>query len=172
MVPGSGNRVIKSAVEDVRPAIVDNPLSVKIQEAIDNLTVSVEHSIDDAVSSSAESSHEQATSSNSPTEIFDENMCLASENPSLPQIGQDVEVYWPLDQKFYPGVIDSIDPKTQEHHITYEDGDIEKLSMQDETWRYKDTGTHVRSDKTHFDLPVYPLRNAYDSEEAKFKETV
>ena len=53
----------------------------------------------------------------------------------MPDVGNRVEVFWPKDEKYYPGVITAIDPETQKRHVDYEDGDKEILDFSKEKWR-------------------------------------
>ncbi|CAL5440005.1 unnamed protein product [Camellia sinensis] len=49
-------------------------------------------------------------------------------------IGKKVKVWWPDDDMFYEGVIDSFDPVKKKHKVSYTDGDEEILNLRDETW--------------------------------------
>jgi len=58
-------------------------------------------------------------------------------NPKeAPNVGANIEVYWPVDKVYYPGIIKSYIKKTKKHQIDYEDGQSEKLVLDEETWRY------------------------------------
>lgn len=75
-------------------------------------------------------------------------------------VGLRVRIWWPLDQKFYSGKIIDFDNLTGTHKIEYDDGDLEVLHMDKETWE--------------LEKPVMPLRkrrpedliDAYTSEES------
>lgn len=58
------------------------------------------------------------------------NICL--------QIGDTIEVFWPNDNLYYPGIITGIDKKAKMYRIVYDDGDIEVISLNKETWRHID----------------------------------
>ncbi|XP_038699471.1 neurofilament heavy polypeptide-like isoform X2 [Tripterygium wilfordii] len=49
-------------------------------------------------------------------------------------IGKKVQVWWPLDKKYYVGVIDSFDSVKKRHKVVYADGDIEELYLKKEKW--------------------------------------
>ncbi|XP_039115931.1 uncharacterized protein LOC120251469 isoform X3 [Dioscorea cayenensis subsp. rotundata] len=50
-------------------------------------------------------------------------------------VGSKVKVWWPDDNEFYHGTIDSFDPVTRRHKVYYEDGDVELLFLNDERWK-------------------------------------
>eukprot|EP01018_Ginkgo_biloba_P037003 Gb_06732 [translate_table: standard] len=53
-------------------------------------------------------------------------------------VGHRIKVWWPLDEQFYVGTVDSYDPKQRKHKIIYHDGDIELLRLQKEQWEVID----------------------------------
>ncbi|XP_019095474.1 PREDICTED: sister chromatid cohesion protein PDS5 homolog A-like [Camelina sativa] len=55
-------------------------------------------------------------------------------------IGCRIEVWWPMDKRFYEGTIKSYDSTKQRHVILYEDGDVEVLNLDKERWELIDTG--------------------------------
>ncbi|GJP54724.1 hypothetical protein CLOM_g13774 [Closterium sp. NIES-68] len=52
-------------------------------------------------------------------------------------VGRRVEVWWPLEQKFFKGVIAAFDTSTRKHRVAYDDGDVEHMSLRAERWRYE-----------------------------------
>lgn len=60
-----------------------------------------------------------------------------------PSVGDAIEVYWPDDDKFYPGKVTSFTPNTGDIHVHYDDGDQEALKIQEETWRFSSQETDV-----------------------------
>ena len=40
-------------------------------------------------------------------------------------VGRRVRVYWPLERKFFAGVVTAFNARTGMHHIDYDDGDLE-----------------------------------------------
>ncbi|KAF5456808.1 hypothetical protein F2P56_026247 [Juglans regia] len=51
-------------------------------------------------------------------------------------VGSKIKVWWPDDQAFYEGVIDSFDPKEKKHKVLYTDGDEEVLYLKKEKWEF------------------------------------
>ncbi|XP_039159435.1 uncharacterized protein LOC104423223 [Eucalyptus grandis] len=49
-------------------------------------------------------------------------------------IGRRVKVWWPLDEMFYDGRIQSYDPIMKKHKVLYDDGDQEILNLEKECW--------------------------------------
>ncbi|ESQ39921.1 hypothetical protein EUTSA_v10000739mg [Eutrema salsugineum] len=55
-------------------------------------------------------------------------------------IGCRIEVWWPMDKRFYEGTVKSYDSTKQKHVILYEDGDVEVLRLDKERWELIETG--------------------------------
>ncbi|KAG2700297.1 hypothetical protein I3760_07G224800 [Carya illinoinensis] len=51
-------------------------------------------------------------------------------------VGSKIKVWWPDDQAFYEGVVDSFDPKEKKHKVLYTDGDEEVLYLKKEKWEF------------------------------------
>ncbi|MED6119475.1 hypothetical protein PIB30_117765 [Stylosanthes scabra] len=51
-----------------------------------------------------------------------------------PLPGSKIMVWWPEDEAFKEGVVDSYDPVKKKHKILYADGDEEKLNLKKEKW--------------------------------------
>ncbi|KAH0660700.1 hypothetical protein KY289_029448 [Solanum tuberosum] len=49
-------------------------------------------------------------------------------------VGAKIKVWWPLDEKFYEGVVSSFDPVERKHKVVYDDGEAEKLRLHKERW--------------------------------------
>lgn len=47
-------------------------------------------------------------------------------------IGKKIQVYWPLDKKWYSGQVRSFDAKTNRHLVVYDDGEQERLELKKE----------------------------------------
>lgn len=62
----------------------------------------------------------------------DELVTKQDEKLSQPNIGNRVEFYWPRDDQYYPGVVHYFNPRTQKHHIDYDDGDQEDPNLSTE----------------------------------------
>lgn len=133
-VPGSNGKTISAAIEDTRPALADDSLAALVQEGIDRLDTELSDSLDhvhDPIPSSEDGPSatvaRSTTSDNDETSIADPAVLTA--------LGDLVEVFWPLDNKFYHGTVDTIHADGQ-CTIQYDDGDTEVLDMATETWRY------------------------------------
>ncbi|KAL9813536.1 putative sister chromatid cohesion protein Pds5 [Arabidopsis thaliana] len=68
--------------------------------------------------------------------------CSTKENKLVNDelIGCRIEVWWPMDKRFYEGTVKSYDSTKQRHVILYEDGDVEVLNLKKEQWELIDTG--------------------------------
>ncbi|XP_048614672.1 sister chromatid cohesion protein PDS5 homolog A-like isoform X2 [Brassica napus] len=55
-------------------------------------------------------------------------------------IGCKIDVWWPVDKRFYEGTVKSYDSTKQKHVILYEDGDVEVLRLDKERWELVDSG--------------------------------
>uniref|UniRef100_A0A5B7B6F3 Uncharacterized protein n=1 Tax=Davidia involucrata TaxID=16924 RepID=A0A5B7B6F3_DAVIN len=51
-------------------------------------------------------------------------------------VSSKVKVWWPKDEMFYEGVIDSFDPVKKKHKVLYADGDQEMLNLGKERWEF------------------------------------
>eukprot|EP00854_Cymbomonas_tetramitiformis_P011610 gene11610-biopygen11918 len=52
----------------------------------------------------------------------------------VPVTGTRLELYWPLDEAWYPGIVADISAMGK-HHIEYDDGDNEWLLLSEELTR-------------------------------------
>lgn len=50
-------------------------------------------------------------------------------------VDDELEIWWPLDRKYYPGRI-SARLASGQHRIQYDDGDVEHLFLPGEQWRF------------------------------------
>lgn len=55
-------------------------------------------------------------------------------NTGIPSTGDKIEMYWPLDNTSYPGL--TAEEQNSSQTVVYDDGSIETLDLQNETWRY------------------------------------
>ncbi|XP_028766458.1 uncharacterized protein LOC114724297 isoform X2 [Neltuma alba] len=51
-----------------------------------------------------------------------------------PSVGSRIKVWWPMDKRFYEGVVDFYDPAKGKHKILYADGDVEVLNLKKQRW--------------------------------------
>ncbi|XP_016550308.1 sister chromatid cohesion protein PDS5 homolog A isoform X2 [Capsicum annuum] len=54
--------------------------------------------------------------------------------PTVDLIGCRIKVWWPMDKKFYEGVVKSFDTQKSKHVVLYDDGDVEVLRLEKECW--------------------------------------
>ncbi|KAL2495632.1 hypothetical protein Fot_39389 [Forsythia ovata] len=68
--------------------------------------------------------------------------CTAKDNESSvgDLIDCRIKVWWPMDKKFYEGVVKSFDTQKKKHVILYDDGDVEVLRLDKERWEIVDNG--------------------------------
>uniref|UniRef100_A0A6N2K5J7 Tudor domain-containing protein n=1 Tax=Salix viminalis TaxID=40686 RepID=A0A6N2K5J7_SALVM len=55
-------------------------------------------------------------------------------------VGSKIKVWWPIDKRFYEGVVDSYDPIKKKHKVLYADGDEEKLNLKRQRWEFIEDG--------------------------------
>ncbi|KAF5176968.1 Sister chromatid cohesion protein pds5-like protein, partial [Thalictrum thalictroides] len=60
--------------------------------------------------------------------------CSSKEGEKTSLVGSRINVWWPLDKKFYEGLVQSYDLETDKHEILYNDGDLEVLHLDKECW--------------------------------------
>ncbi|KAI6672042.1 hypothetical protein NL676_006927 [Syzygium grande] len=70
------------------------------------------------------------------TSNFNKAVSEVSGVPGRRLVGQKIKVWWPLDEMFYYGVIQSYDPFRKRHKVLYNDGDIETLNLEKERWEF------------------------------------
>ncbi|XP_048139498.1 sister chromatid cohesion protein PDS5 homolog C-like isoform X4 [Rhodamnia argentea] len=66
------------------------------------------------------------------------NKCTLEEAGALAGVlvGRRIKVWWPLDEMFYDGLIQSYDPIIKKHKVLYDDGDKETLNLEKERWEF------------------------------------
>lgn len=131
-VPGSHGKTISSAIEDTRFAIQDNPLAIQIQQSIDQIDAELEH-VTDCTDENPDADEREFEHDKSPP--FHHEYSTSECEPSLPRTGDCVDIFWPLDNSYYSGTVQSID-EDGKHNIEYDDGEDEVLYMREETWRF------------------------------------
>ncbi|XP_013639020.1 PREDICTED: uncharacterized protein LOC106344162 isoform X2 [Brassica oleracea var. oleracea] len=67
-------------------------------------------------------------------------------------VGKRLKVWWPLDKKFYEGVIKSYSSRQRKHVVSYTDGDVENLDLKKERWEMI-LDNSSSSDEKEIDLP-------------------
>ncbi|CAL5047349.1 unnamed protein product [Urochloa decumbens] len=60
--------------------------------------------------------------------------CSTHDSGSADLVGHRIKVWWPLDKRFYQGVVQSYDSSKKRHTVLYDDGDVEVLNLAKEKW--------------------------------------
>ncbi|VFQ84802.1 unnamed protein product [Cuscuta campestris] len=68
-------------------------------------------------------------------------------------VGSSVQVFWPLDDKYYDGVISSFDHVKNMHTVLYTDGEVETLNLMNEKWHIV---SETLTEKKDLDAPSSP----------------
>lgn len=82
-------------------------------------------------------------------------------------VGHRIKVWWPLDKRFYVGVVESYDPEYRRHKVIYHDGDMEVLRLGREQWELIDgkpmskkaMRTSVKSATSNGETSLYKTRS-------------
>ncbi|XP_050234198.1 sister chromatid cohesion protein PDS5 homolog D isoform X2 [Mercurialis annua] len=59
---------------------------------------------------------------------------LETPNPKEQLTGRRIKVWWPMDKKFYGGIVQSYNPIRRKHTVLYDDGELEILKLRKERW--------------------------------------
>ncbi|KAK9715125.1 hypothetical protein RND81_06G145000 [Saponaria officinalis] len=78
-----------------------------------------------------------------------------------------VNIWWPLDKRFYKGVVKSYDPDKKKHVVLYDDGDVEVLRLNKERWELVDDGPRSKK-KTN--TPKTPSKQILINKESNLSE--
>ena len=124
VVPGRAGKQICAAFEDVRAARSENELAMSIQESIDQLDFNlvdilspIEIGEHDEIHHSENHHIESENSESEPPGDFTcanskntHNSSVSdSPNDDLPATGDRISVYWPLENQYFPGTVNSIE---------------------------------------------------------------
>lgn len=63
-------------------------------------------------------------------------------------IGCRIKVWWPMDKKYYEGVVKSFDTENNKHVILYDDEDVEVLRLDRERWELVDNGLKAKRSRS------------------------
>lgn len=137
-VPDANGKTMRAAIEDVRFAVEEDSFASivrdgndKLTEEVDNLLLPTSHDIAPILQED-----EKQDSSKETPEQYVERMNYVSDDTVVPALGDSIDVYWPLDNQFYPGTVSNIHPDNS-YTISYDDGESETLpDMTRETWRF------------------------------------
>lgn len=139
-VPGANGKKINPAIEDIRPAIAKKELATAVQNATDELDRNLEEVVDTLEDDSPESridftGDDIGNSDSTALNIEEEPDRIGPNNPT---VGDNIEVYWPIDKKFYGGTVHTHNERTGKYAVHYFDGDKENLNLENEVWNYLD----------------------------------
>lgn len=168
-VPGSHGRHFQTAFEDVCSAIAEDCFAQTIREANGVLDRHIYYEINDAIVDSDADDQivsdatdttcngtDHTTADNLPAaNCFDPSICSddqpdtfasaaqvhnASAEPELkPSTCDKIEVYWPPDNEYYPGV--TAEEQNGDQTIVYDDGSIKTLDFSSQTWCFASSAT-------------------------------
>ncbi|XP_051135633.1 sister chromatid cohesion protein PDS5 homolog A-like isoform X2 [Andrographis paniculata] len=51
-------------------------------------------------------------------------------------VGRKIKIWWPLDNRYYEGIVESFKSKHRKHEIRYNDGEVEVLKLDEEKWEF------------------------------------
>lgn len=114
----------------MRHAVIDEPFARLVRDANAQLDLSIRELLDE---SSAPYEFANLTNIQEASPCFDAEYSDES-NPAVPRSGDRIEVYWPTDNQFYPGTVNSA--SDGKHTVNYDDCDIENLTMTNDTGQY------------------------------------
>lgn len=153
-VPGKKGSKITVAIEDVRKSVKENDLSQLVSDGIDMIDQEISEQVDENANgederSTVENSEHQEDNSEE-IDFNHHNMNLShddgpeygssdNEECSLPDVCDDISVYWPMDQEFYDGAVHSINDENM-YTFYYNDLDIEELDLHQENWKFQENG--------------------------------
>lgn len=136
-VPGRSRRTVCATFEDVRLAIENGDLAKEVAEAIDQ----IDDEIDDKISSSVIEKDDTESITSDDDNVYRKDVAEDEIDVTIRDeitdllVGEGIEVYWPMDNAFYPGNVSSIEDGIST--ISYDHGDVEFLNMSEESWKYQ-----------------------------------
>ena len=136
IVPGRRGREVTVAFEDARPALQQQSFAHMVQEGLDALgELHIEaHGI--TTEQNMPSSPEHSTANDAD---------FSSDTAQIePCVGDKISVFWPLDQEYYPGIVES-EENDGRINVKYDDGDTECLDITKEVWKFNDSLTSSSS---------------------------
>ena len=54
---------------------------------------------------------------------------VALKHPGAQAVDRRVKVYWPEENDWFTGIVSKHDPSTDKHTVTYDDGDVEEITL-------------------------------------------
>ena len=132
-VPGKASKELTIALENLRPALPEDIFAHAVQTGIDEL----DELLADIQAESTEVNVEpQDEEFNVITQCAsDYGADFSTESPYMElSVGDRVSVFWPDDNEYYPGVVQSANEDGL-LNVHYDDGNSECLDMTKETWK-------------------------------------
>ncbi|KAH9611596.1 hypothetical protein KSS87_009864 [Heliosperma pusillum] len=134
-VNGRGSKRSKNdEMQDVEETITDDRKKAKLSESVKNNSASNDNS-------SAVSLKKQKRRS-----VSGLTKCTSNEasGHTTDLIDCRINIWWPMDKRFYQGVVKSYDPDKKKHVVLYDDGDVEVLRLDKERWGLVDDGSRSK----------------------------
>lgn len=126
---GTSRKTITTAIEDTRHAIVDDEYAAAVIESTDVIKDAIKETIAETTPKAQHNTDVCHAPHCTPFDVKHAN----DTDSVMPQPGDRLEVYWPLDAAYYPGTITTVDDTGP--HVQYDDGDSEKLRLDSKEWR-------------------------------------
>lgn len=157
------NKEVSVAIENVRPAILEETLAQTVQKGIDSLDELLDEVIIQTKATEDISDPLQCKESKEDEQKHDVNFSTTDPNIE-PVIGDRASIFWPIDQEFYPGQIES-EANGGQVNIQYDDGGSECLKMYNETWKF----LHASSVNSNQNVVISTEKCYRDDEELFWK---
>lgn len=141
-VAGKNGKSMNVAFEDLRQPVLENQFDQIVQSAIDNIDENNEKAIENLENQNGQDNTtinqetQQPETQQPEPEYSNSDFENISNSDMIPNVGDKVEVYWPLDNTYYPGTIES-EQEDGKLSVAYDDGDMEILNFSTETWKYQ-----------------------------------
>jgi len=191
-IPGSNGRTMSAAIEDVRPAVEKDSFAQKVRESIDILEENICLFSEDLNENDNAIASKNGSSSGT---VYPELLADTFTENHSPNVGDRIEVLWPLEGEYFPGKIMKYNEDSGTHHVKYDDNDEETLNLSTETWKAIETNQvslkelkslSAEATEKYFNnfgyktfllhetqgLPGYVIDNAYSKQEESFMEQV
>ena len=65
---------------------------------------------------------------------------VSLKHPGMDAIDRRVKVFWPEENAFFTGIVSKYDRKTEKHTVTYDDGDVEEVTLAKERMEWLEPG--------------------------------
>lgn len=136
-VPSKSGTKMKTAMEDVRMALLESSPDGTICDEIDVFKNTIEDCIDEVCVESVSADGDLADSQSVAHTVDDSGFDNENDKDRfilLSSVGDETEVYWPTDSVYSLGTFAAINDDGSNYHIDYDDGDKKVLDVSDEIW--------------------------------------